>query len=503
MCGIAGFCNLNKNYMDERKKWEATIKDMNRIQKHRGPDDEGVLLTTHVGLAHVRLSIIDLKNGNQPMTAYPDRKLCSIIHNGTIYNMNVIKKRLGAKGISFQTTSDTEVILQAYLDEGPDFVKELNGVFSFAIWDERIETLWIYRDHLGIKPLFYTLFDNTLLFSSEIKGLFSYPGFYPQIDQNSLREVFGLGPAKSYGKGVFAHVEELLSGHYLQWNKDGLKDHTYWQLESEEPMDSFDDTLNKTRDLVVDSVQNQMLSDVPISTFLSGGVDSSIVTAICAEKLKEQGKVLNTFSFDFVGNDKYFKSNAFQPSRDRPYVEIMVDTFKTNHFYLDCSNQDQLDYLFKCVDARDLPCMADIESSMMYFCSKVTDYNKVTLTGECADEIFGGYPWFHKKECFEADIFPWSMDMSVRNVMLKDEVRDTLRLGDYVKHAYYKTICETPVLPGENPTEKRRREIAYLNLKWFMVTLLDRTDRTSMHCGLEARVPLADYRILEYVWNVP
>lgn len=267
--------------------------------------------------------------------------------------------------------------------------------------------------------------------------------------------------------------------------------------------DSYEETVEKTSWLLEDSVKKQMLSDIPISTFLSGGVDSSLVTAICAKELKKQGKVLNTFSFDFKDNKKYFKSNSFQPSEDRPWVDMMVDHCQTNHHYLECDNMELIDYLFKAVDARDLPCMADVESSLLYFCSKVVDINSVTLTGECADEIFGGYPWFHKKEAFEADAFPWSMSMEPRKTLLSEDVIRELHMEEYAHEAYHKTIMETPVLPGENSEEKRRREIAYLNLRWFMVTLLDRMDRTSMYSGLEARVPLADHRIVEYIWNVP
>lgn len=503
MCGFSGFANFNRNYTEDASQWYKVLQQMNRRQKHRGPDEDDVYLSRFCGLAHVRLSILDLSTGQQPMTAQLGNHRATIAYNGEIYNMPALRRVLEQEGVVFKTTSDTEVILMGYLYHGTDYVKQLNGIFAFCIWDESEKRLYLFRDRLGVKPLFYTRFDETLIFSSELKGILSYPNFRPVVDREGLCEIFGLGPAKTYGKGVFQGVSELLPGHYLEYFASSLHLVPYWKLESRPHEDSWEQTVEKTRFLVTDAIKLQMLSDVPICTFLSGGVDSSLVTAVCSKELQKQGKVLDTYSFDFKDNDINFKANAFQPSQDRPYVDKMVNFSGTRHHYLECCNQDLYEYLFESVDARDLPCMADVEASMLYFCQKVATNHKVTLTGECADEIFGGYPWFHKKECFEADCFPWSMDFSPRTMLLKESVLERLPLEEYARAAYHKTIAETPVLSGENAEEKRRREISYLNLKWFMQTLLDRMDRTSMHVGLEARVPFADHRIVEYLWNVP
>lgn len=503
MCGIAGFSNFTMNYKEDAGKWYAILQKMNGLQQHRGPDEEDVYLSRHCGLAHVRLSILDLASGQQPMSRQVGDHKATIVYNGEIYNMPKLRRDLVTAGAELQTTCDTEVILLGYLYYGMDYIKELNGIFSFGIWDESLGKLLLCRDRLGVKPLFYTVKDNTLIFSSEIKGILAFPGIEPVVDREGLCEVLGLGPAKTYGKGVFKDVNELLPGHYLEFSNGAFHTNAYWQLESKPHEDSWKQTVEKTRYLVTDAIKLQMLSDVPICTFLSGGVDSSLVTAVCSEELQKQGKQLDTYSFDFKDNDINFQSNAFQPSQDRPWVDRMVEHSNTRHHYLECCNTDLYQYLFKAVDARDLPCMADVEASMLYFCEKVSHHNKVTLTGECADEIFGGYPWFHKKECFEADCFPWSMDFAPRIMLLKDEIASVLPLEEYAREAYRKTVAETPVLMGESAEEKRRREISYLNLKWFMQTLLDRMDRTSMHVGLEARVPFADHRIVEYLWNVP
>lgn len=503
MCGIAGFSNLSEHYTHAKSHWLQVLEAMNQVQKHRGPDESNVTLEDACGLAHVRLSIIDLSTGSQPMQRYGDGGFCTIGYNGEIYNMPQLKQELIGEGVAFSSTSDTEVILAGYMRYGIDFVTRLNGIFAFAIWDERIRKLYLCRDRLGVKPLFYTMLEDTLIFSSELKGLFAYPGCLPKADRETFCEIFGLGPAKSYGKGVFRDINEVLPGCFLEFDSHGLTEHCYWRLESRPHTQSYEETIEHTHELIVDAVRMQMLSDVPISTFLSGGVDSSLVTAICAKELQKQGKQLDTYSFDFKDNHLYFKANSFQPSEDRPWVDAMAAYAGTNHHYLECCNSELITYLFDAVDARDLPCMADVESSMLYFCRQVAPHHKVTLTGECADEIFGGYPWFHKQECFDCHGFPWSMDLTRRTFLLEDDVEKDLRLPEYVTAAYEKTLSETPVLSEEVPVEKRRREIAFLNLKWFMVTLLDRCDRTSMYSGLEARVPFADHRIVEYVWNVP
>lgn len=503
MCGIAGFFNPYADYLTDEPKWKHTLDEMNHAQKRRGPDDEGTYLASNCGLSHVRLEIIDLVTGQQPMVSSSQGRECALVFNGEVYNMPELKAELLLEGVRFRTTSDTEVILEGYRKHGKDFIQKVNGIFAIALWDSASRELMLFRDRMGIKPLFYTMSGETLVFASEIKGLFAFPGVQPILDRDGLCEVFAIGPAKSYGKGVFKDVLEVLPGQCITFDCTSCSEEFFWKLESHPHADSMEQTIEKTAWLVEDAVKRQMLSDVPISTFLSGGVDSSLVTAICAKELKKQGKVLDTFSFDFQDNDKYFQSNSFQPSQDRPYVEKMIEYAGTNHRFLECTNQNQLDCLFKAVDARDLPCMGDVESSMLYFCSLVKDYDKVTLTGECADEIFGGYPWFHNQKAFETPAFPWSQEMGPRQILLDDALIESLHMEDYARAAYEKTIRETPILSEDTPEEKRRREIAYLNLRWFMVTLLDRMDRTSMYNGLEARVPFADYRIVEYIFNVP
>lgn len=503
MCGIAGFYQTSFDYTLD-PQWENRLQQMKESLRRRGPNEQDTVLYPHAGLAHTRLAIIDLQNGHQPMSKKDktSARTCTIVYNGELYNMPELRQQLNHRHVSWETDSDTEIILNGYMSVGTDFFQQLNGIYAFAIYDSSLDQLILCRDRLGVKPLFYQQTEETLLFGSEQKALFAY-GIQPKLTAESWGEVLGLGPARTPGHGVFQNMQEVLPGHYLQINGKAIKDVTYWQLEAKPHTDTYHDTIQMVSALVNDSVERQMVSDVPICTFLSGGLDSSLVSAICARKLAEQGQQLQTYSFDFVDNDKNFHANNFQSSLDRPFVDIMAQHIHSQHTYLECTNQKQADYLYKAVDARDLPCMADVESSMLYFCSQVAPHNRVTLTGECADEIFGGYPWFHQPAALQRQHFPWSYQMEARTALLKDDFLAEVHLEEYAQTAYDNTVAATPRLEGENGLEARRREIAYLNVVWFMATLLNRMDRTSMYSGLEARVPFADHRILEYVFNIP
>lgn len=441
--------------------------------------------------------------GEQSATKIFDGKRYTVVYSGELYNCRELRKKLEKRGYRFETTGDTEVVLNGLFTYGTDFVKQMNGVFAFAFYDEKQEILHLFRDRIGVKPLFYTKQGETIFFASEMEMLLANSGVKPVLDRKGLNEVFSIGPAKTYGCGVFKGIDEVLPGHLLSYSKKGSNSSCYWKLISKEHEEGYEETVEKTASLLEDAVKRQMVSDVPVCTFLSGGVDSSLVSAICARELKKEGERLHTFSFDFTGNDKNFHASTFQPSQDRPYVEQMVQFLDSEHHYLECDYRTQADYLYASIDARGLPAMADVDSSLLYFCSQVAEEFKVALTGECADEIFGGYPWFHKKECLEAHTFPWTMDLKPRCAMLSDDFLEVLQMEEYVRETYEKSVAETPRLAGESKEEARRREISYLNQKWFMQTLLNRMERTSTHYGLSARVPFADYRIVEYLWNVP
>lgn len=503
MCGICGFLNFKTNLVKNENENKAIAHGMAKTIRHRGPDSWGEWVGEHAVFAHSRLAVIDVENGLQPMKRTVEGHEFVITYNGELYNTAELRSDLISYGYEFTTTSDTEVLLYAYIHYGEKCAEMLNGIYAFVIWDSMRQHIFACRDRFGVKPFFYTQLEDTMVFASELKALFAYPGITPKLDKTGLCELFALSPARTQGVGVFKDIQELRPARYMIINRNKTVIKQYWSLKSGKHKDNYPDTIDRVRSLVCDTVRRQLISDVPIATFLSGGLDSSVITAIGAREMAAKGEILSTYSFDYEDNSKYFKASHFQPDSDTKWVPRMVEEFNTNHTYLVCPNHMLTELLEEALLAKDLPGMADVDASLLYFCREVKKNHTVVLSGECSDEIFGGYPWFHKKECFEADIFPWSMDMEMRTMLLKDEVKKELKITEYVREAYERTIGETPLLQGENGQEKRRREIAYLNLKWFMQTLLDRMDRTSMRSGLEARVPFADHRIIEYMWNVP
>ena len=503
MCGIAGFFDADASFLSNEEQYQILLAKMGRTLKHRGPDASGTLLCNRCGLAHRRLSIIDITGGAQPMSKIYSDYHYHIVYNGEIYNTDDLRHKLTTLGVHFKTTSDTEVLLLGFIHFGPSFIQDVDGIFALAVYDERHETLTLFRDCFGVKPLFYTQTGNTFVFASELKGLFCYPGIAPAVDSNGLNEIFSLGPAHTPGCGVYKNVHEVLPGSYLSVSRAGVRETTYFRLESHPHEDSYETTIATVRELLTGAIRRQMISDVPICTFLSGGIDSSLVSSVCAGELKKEGRQLKTFSFDFTDNENYFQSNSFQPSMDKPYAAKMASYLNSHHTYLECTNQTQADYLLRSVKAHDLPCMADIDSSLLYFCEQVSHTHKVVLTGECADEVFGGYPWFHRDAMLQSTTFPWTMDISFRKSLLHPEFAASMQMEKYIARAYRTTLSEVDILPEESPLDTKKRQIAYLNIRWFMQTLLDRMDRTSMQHGLEARVPFADYRVIDYVFNVP
>lgn len=503
MCGIAGFCDFHRSFTHNQPLYRQICETMGKTLHHRGPDSFDVSINENFACAHARLAVIDPDGGAQPMHRTVDGHEYIIVYNGELYNTPELKSELISRGYSLTTSSDTEVLLYTYIAFGESAAEKLNGIYSFAIWDGLRHGVFLCRDRFGVKPLFYSFFDDRFLFASEIKAILAYPGKEAVIGTYGLCEIFGLGPARSPGCGVYKGIHEIQPGYAAYVDYSGIRCYPYFTLTAKEHTETYEQTVEHVRFLLTDAIKRQLVSDVPLCTLLSGGVDSSLISSVASSLLKKEGKRLSTYSFDYIDNTKYFKASSFQPSEDRPYVQIMVNTLDTDHTYLYCSNQELYQCLFEAVKAKDLPGMADVDSSMLHFARKIKQHHTVCLSGECADEIFGGYPWFRDEEIYKKKTFPWSKNFSFRREVLNPEVAALLPLEEYVAAQYEKTMARVSYLPEDDAVRKRQREISYLNTSWFMTTLLDRKDRMTMASGLEVRVPFADHRLIEYLYNVP
>ncbi len=501
MCGITGWIDWNVDLTLN----PTTIENMTESLKPRGPDASGTWITKTTALGHRRLSVIDPENGAQPMIR--KREGCSyvIVYNGELYNTTELRSALRARGHRFQTTCDTEVLLQAYIEWGPSCLDRLNGIFAFAVWSERDEQLFLARDRVGVKPLFYSEpRPGTFLFGSEPKALLANPLVKPVVGKEGLAEIFAIGPARTPGHGIYEQLHELRPGCALRYDRSGARTMTYWSLTSHEHPDEQEATSRWIGDLLRDTAERQLVSDVPICTLLSGGLDSSALTALAAQHYEVQASgPLHTYSVDYADNDKHFKSSVYQPNADAPWIARMSEHLGTVHHHVVFDTPDLVDALRQVVLARDMPGMADVDASLYLFCREIKKDATVALSGEAADEIFGGYPWFHREEALSANTFPWALATAERAGLLAPELADWLQPVDYVAQRYEEAIAEVPRLHGEDAAAARMREMSYLNITRFMPTLLDRKDRMSMAVGLEVRVPYCDHRLIEYVWNIP
>lgn len=492
MCGIAGILTESIDLREEK----PMIENISKTLKMRGPDAEGEYVAADTALIHRRLSVIDVENGSQPMRFGK----YIIVYNGELYNTEEIRNELKSFGYRFDTHCDTEVVLKAYDKWKEESVKKLNGIFAYAVYDEKDKSLFLARDRIGVKPCFYAKVGNLFAFASRISSLLCIPQIKPIVNEEGLNEIFMLGPAKTIGKAIFRDISELAPAHYMVYKNGEIRISQYWKLEAKENHETADEAVEHTYSLVKDAIERQLVSDVPLATFLSGGLDSSIISKVASDYYKEKGMVLDTYSVDYTDNDKYFKKSLFQPNKDSDYISLVSDAIGSVHHNVVLDNRDVANALADSAIARCVPGFADIDSSLMLFCKEVKKNFTVCLSGECADEIFGGYPWYHRKEILFEECFPWARSTAARRNILKP---DFLKNGeDYLHNAYEQTVALTSYLDGESRLEKRMREMFVLNLNWFMQTLLARKDVMSMESSLEVRVPFCDYRLVEYAYNL-
>ncbi|MCH5303645.1 MAG: asparagine synthase (glutamine-hydrolyzing) [Ruminococcus sp.] len=498
MCGIAGLLSKHEDLSENLK----VLSNMSKTLKKRGPDENGIFIDHNLALIHRRLVVIDKENGKQPMICGIKGEKYVIVYNGELYNTEELRDELRNKGYEFKGHSDTEVVLKMYIEYGEECAKRLNGIFAFAVYEMYNKKIFLCRDKVGVKPLFYSEFKDGLVFGSEIKTILESGKVKPIINEEGLYEIFFLGPARTPGNGIFKNIKELFPGEYATYVDGKLIKTRYFKLEAEEFTDTPEQTVEKVRYLLTDAIEKQLTSDVPLCFFLSGGLDSSIIVQTASNFYKRNGMSnAVTYSVEYRDNMKYFEKSLYQPTSDVEFIKMMVENANTIHNEVILDNAELAEALYPSVEARDLPGYVDVDSSLLLFCKEIKKDYTVALSGECADELFGGYPWYHNHDILFEDNFPWSRSQDIRRSILNDGI---LPKGEeYVREKYLETINDTDKLSTDSKITSRMREMFMLNYYWFMQCLLERKDRCSMYNGLEVRVPFCDYRIVQYAYNMP
>lgn len=504
MCGIAGWVSFDRDLRNEK----ATVESMTETMACRGPDAAGTWFDTHAALGHRRLAVIDLPGGAQPMSTESDAGQAALVYSGEAYNFGDLRDELRRRGHRFTTESDTEVVLHGYLEWGEAVAEKLNGMFAFAIWDTERQKLVMIRDRMGIKPLYFYPTPDGVLFGSEPKAILENPLAERAVTLDGLREMFAF--VKTPGHAVWEGMREVEPGTVVTVTTSGIKETRYWSLETKAHEDDQDSTVAHVRELLDDITERQLVSDVPRCLLLSGGLDSSVLTGLAAEQLAQHGEQVRSFAVDFAGQSENFVADDLRKTPDAPFVHDVAEMARTEHQDIVLSSSELADpeVRAKVIGARDLPMgLGDMDTSLYLLFREIRKHSTVALSGESADEVFGGYMWFFTEEAQKGTTFPWLTQISstrngVANIFNKQTFAQ-LDLDGYIRNSYADAVAQIERRDGESDHEFEMRKICYLHLTRFVRILLDRKDRASMATGLEVRVPFCDHRLVEYVYNTP
>ncbi|MEU0465190.1 asparagine synthase (glutamine-hydrolyzing) [Amycolatopsis sp. NPDC006131] len=504
MCGIAGWVSYERDLTEERD----AVAAMTSTMSCRGPDASGTWIRREVAFGHRRLAVIDLPGGAQPMTVETGAGTVSLVYSGEVYNFRELRSLLASLGHRFSTSSDTEVVLHAYLEWGEAVAERLNGMFAFAIWDERNSVLFLVRDRMGVKPLYYSPTRCGVLFGSEPKAILANPLVPPVVDGDGIRALFS-SFVKMPGSSFWQNVFEVEPGTVLRADRTGLRTRRFWRLESRPHVDDEPTTLKVVRELLDDIVERQRFADVPHCVLLSGGLDSTAITSIAAGQSRGEGRELRTYSVDFVGHSENFRQALMQVDRDAPYVRDVVDLVRSDHEDIVIDARELADPAIRraVLAARDTPGLGEMDASLYLLCRAIRRQSTVALSGESADEIFGGYPFFHQEDLSETFLDPRRFAnfsvASCRAPWLRPELLQSLAVLDHLADAYSSVASTVQHLPNDSREDARARVITTVLINGFLRTLLERKDRISMAVGLEVRVPYCDHRLVEYAYNIP
>ena len=510
MCGITGWLDFDRDLTKEN----GVVEAMTHALENRGPDSNGVWIQPHIALGHTRNIVIDLDGGQQPMVAEENGTPVAVLsYNGEIYNFRQLRTELEGRGHRFLSRCDTEVVLRAYLEWGVDCATRLEGMFAFAVWDVRRQELLLVRDRMGIKPLLVSEVGGGLIFGSEAKALLANPLVRPIVDLDGVREIFST--AKVPGQAVFRDLRSIEPGHLLIANRSGISERCWWKLEAREHKEDLKTTIETVRSMLDSIVTRELVADVPLCTTLSGGIDSSAVTALAALARQRAGDdAIRTITATFVGYSENFRPDDQRDTPDGPYAAALARHVGSDHTDIVLGTADLIDPAARlaAMIAQDQPTtLGDMDTSLYLMLRAIREHSTVALTGETADEIFGGFKWLYDDALVATPMFPWIAAEKRQaggvngqgRALFEQGLMAKIDMDSYYRDGYAQTLRETPHADGETATDHRMRELLYAHLTRWLPMLLDRGDRLALASGLETRVPFCDHRLVEYVYSVP
>lgn len=500
MAGIAGMVSASEDILQK----SVNICAMSEAIRTRGASGAGHYISPHAAFLR-RIGPFGPKSGSSFVTElFIEGKTYVLTLDGTIYNKKELSCDLEALGIRCSVLNCSEILIHAYVKWKEKLFSKINGSFAFALWIQEDDTLILVRDHHGTKPLYYSITEQILIFASNIKGITCHPLFETSLDIEGLSELICLSPRHTPGCGVIKGIHQVRPGHYLHFSRDGAKTVRYWILDKAEHEDDLMQTLETIRDLVVDSVKRQMYSDVPLCGFLSGGLYSSLITAIVADyPMLLNSSIYNTWSVDFERSNRYLRFKGQSNDSDIPWIRWVCRRAQTRHHYIILSSSDMTESLLEAEEARGIPGMPDYDTSLLLLCRELQkDYN-IVLSGDCSDEVFGSGIRIGEHFATGKKRLPWTSNLAEKISIFKNDIVDLIKPYEFIEKCYEEALTDYPKFAVHDTCLKKENEAQWFSLYWNLPCYLERLDKMSMAFGLETRVPFCDARLTEYFWNIP
>lgn len=498
MAGIAGMVSTDEEILQK----SVNICAMSDAIRARGSIAAGYFFSSRAALLQRSNASDPVRRTDHASELVVEGKTYVILLDGTIFNLKELVRDLSSEGTLAGNTGGPELLVHAYVKWKEDFIKRLNGSFAFALWVQEDDVLILARDHLGTRPLYYTLSGKMLIFASDIKGITCLPFFDTALDVEGLAELICLSPRHTPGSGLLKGIRQVRPGHYVRFSRDGLSTVRYWKIENKDHEDDFFKTLETVRELVIDSVKRQVQSDVPLCGLLSGGLYSSLITAIAAEyPMLLKSKIFNTWSVDFEKSTHYARYNTGES--DMPWIRWVCRKAGTRQHYILLSPSDLANSLIEATEARGIPGMPDCDTSLLLLLREIQKEFSIVLSGDCSDEVFGTCIRSSEYISSGRKRLPWASNLAEKISVFKNDVIDAIKPYEFIEKCYEEALRDYPGFAVHEKELDKEKEAQWFSLYWNLPCILERIDRMSMACGLEVRLPFCDFRLTEYFWNIP